>query len=201
MDALFVFLQTNPGYFAGLAILMALFIIWQMAKLFAPTFAKNSDNSLHANEVSQGLVDIMGKHLVGQQAILEALTQTQNRQIELLASINARHESNTGKLELVSASIEKMLTQDTAKFSTIDLTLATVMNINTLLSQFEKEIPGVKAILNLISERLFQVHKTVTKISDDTQPITITVIDSIKPEEKDNHETKRDIPPVSEPVG
>ena len=180
MDALFRFLETNPGYFAGVAILAALFIIWQMARLFAPTFAKTSEGTNKANDVSHDLTTLLGQNMVNQQAILDSFRQVQEKQIELLAKMNNRHESNTGKLDLVSEGIKKILEQDTVKYSTLDLTLTTVMNMNTMLTSFEREIPGVKAILNLISERIYHIHKSVTKLSDDTQPIPINIIEDIQ---------------------
>lgn len=180
MDALFTFLEQNPGYFAGASILMALFIVWQIAKLFAPTFVQSTEGTSKANDVSHDLTTLLGQNMVNQQAILDSFRQVQEKQIELLAKMNNRHESNTGKLDLVSEGIKKILEQDTVKYSTLDLTLTTVMNMNTMISAFEREIPGFKAILNVISERLFQVHKSVTKIADDTQPIPINIIEDIQ---------------------
>ena len=180
MDSLFLFLEHNPGYFAGIAIHAALFIIWQMARLFAPSFARSSETSTKANDVSHDLTTLLGQNMVNQQAILDSFRQVQEKQIELLAKMNNRHEVNTGTLNVVSEGIKKILEQDTVKYSTMDLTLTTVMSMNTMLTAFEREIPSVKAILNLISERLFHVHKAVTKISDDTQPIPITILDDIR---------------------
>lgn len=177
MKDFFELLDRHPDYIGIIGVVVTLFIIWQILRLIMPSFSKNADNN---SEVSHGLVDIMGKSMVQQQGILEALANTQNRQIEVLEAINKRHESNTGKLDVVGEGIKKLLEQDTAQYSTIDLTLTTVMEIHKLLLRLEREIPGAKAILNLISERIYQVHKLVAKMENDTQPIPINIIEDIQ---------------------
>lgn len=177
MKDFFGLLDRHPDYIGIIGVVVALFIIWQILRLIMPAFSKNATNS---GEVSHGLVDIMGKSMVQQQGILEALANTQNRQIEVLEAINKRHESNTGKLDVVGEGIKKLLEQDTAQYSTIVLTLTTVMEIHKLLLRLEREIPGAKAILNLISERIYQVHKLVAKMENDTQPIPINILEDIQ---------------------
>ena len=177
MHEFWEFLDRNPSYIGIVGVIVALFIVWQILKLIMPSFSKTAANN---SETSHDLVGLMGKSMVQQQGILEALANTQNRQIEVLEAINKRHESNTGKLDVVGEGIKKLLEQDTAQYSTIDLTLTTVMEIHKLLSRLEREIPGAKAILNLISERIYQVHKLVAKMEDNTQPIPINIIEDIQ---------------------
>lgn len=177
MKDFFELLDRHPDYIGIIGVVVTLFIIWQILRLIMPSFSKSANNN---SEVSHGLVDIMGKSMVQQQGILEALANTQNRQIEVLEAINKRHESNTGKLDVVGEGIKKLLEQDTAQYSTIDLTLTTVMEIHKLLLRLEREIPGAKAILNLISERIYQVHKLVAKMENDTQPIPINILEDIQ---------------------